>query len=102
MQVAEPVATACNPHAAHQISQRDGQEVVEKEASPPQPRGGDTVFSGDQNGGGNVKHVRHTVFKSAEDKQGDGQVKACNFSRSGLGPQGHPDGDADEDIAQDL
>ena len=97
----EPVACADDSHAAHEVSEGDGNEVFENEVYPCKPFCGKTVFRLNEKTGGNIEHVGNAVLEPAEYKNHDGRIDCGNFAGNTLGAHRHPYGDTDEDVAQD-
>ena len=99
--VEEPVACADDSHAAHEVSEGDGNEVFENEVYPCKPFCGKTIFRLNEKTGRDIEHVGNAVFEPAEYKNHDRRVERGDLAGNTLGAHCHPHGDTDEDVAQD-
>ena len=99
--VEQPEACAHDSHAAHEVSEGNGDQVFYKKADPCKPFCGKTVFRLDEEPGGDVEHVGDAVLKAAEHENHDRRVERGDLSGNVFGAHRHPYGDADEDVAED-
>ena len=100
------------PHentTADNISNRDGNQVVNKEVSPRKNgriypfshcrRRIDRVSCG-KNPRRNVVHIGNTMLEAAYNKQKDGKVYRCKLFRYGAAAGGNPNGNANQEVTE--
>lgn len=96
--VDQVVAAGDDNGAADDIAEGDRQKIMEQEG--PYSGGSGAGESALQYAGGNVEHIGNGVFETTEDEKHDGEEDRGNFALGGVSTEGHPDGDADQNITK--
>ena len=101
MQINKPVANT-DQHAADEISERDGEQISEKETAPVKPFRCDLECACGKNAGRDIEHIGNAVFISAQYENGDGKIKPDYLSHCGGCADRDPYGNAYENITENA